>query len=96
MNYDRNSFLSGIAVGRQLKGWGAPTSGGGGGGGATIFASIAYRHPFEVRISASAYAEELAESTAAAITGGTIAQHLISASVSAGLDGTISAQLSLS
>ena len=23
MNYDKNSFLSGIAVGRQLKGWGS-------------------------------------------------------------------------
>ena len=23
MNYDKNSFLSGLAVGRQLKGWGA-------------------------------------------------------------------------
>lgn len=22
MNYDRNSFLAGVAVGRQLKGWG--------------------------------------------------------------------------
>ena len=33
MTYDKNSFLSGLAVGRQLKGW----AGGGGGGGARIF-----------------------------------------------------------
>ena len=29
VNYDKDSFLSGLAVGRQLKGW---ASGGGGGG----------------------------------------------------------------
>lgn len=31
--YDNRSFLSGIAVGRQLKGWSASGDAGGGGGG---------------------------------------------------------------
>lgn len=36
MNYDKNSFLAGISVGRTLKGWAAGSdgfSGGGSGGG---------------------------------------------------------------
>ena len=39
MNYDKNSFLAGISVGRTLKGWAAGSdgfSGGGGGGGLEI------------------------------------------------------------
>ena len=32
-SYDKRSFLSGIAVGRQLKGWATGGSAGGGGGG---------------------------------------------------------------
>ena len=38
MNYDKNSFLAGISVGRTLKGWAAGSEGfsGGGGGGNSI------------------------------------------------------------
>lgn len=32
MNYDKNSFLAGISVGRTLKGWAGVTGGFGGGG----------------------------------------------------------------
>lgn len=31
MEYDKNSFLAGISVGRTLKGWAAGSDGGGGG-----------------------------------------------------------------
>lgn len=33
MNYDKNSFLAGISVGRTLKGWAAGSEGFSGGGG---------------------------------------------------------------
>ena len=33
MNYDKNSFLAGISVGRTLKGWAAGSDGFSGGGG---------------------------------------------------------------
>lgn len=33
MNYDKNSFLAGISVGRTLKGWAGGNNGFGGGGG---------------------------------------------------------------
>lgn len=38
MNYDKNSFLAGISVGRTLKGWAAGSDGfsGGSGGGNSI------------------------------------------------------------
>ena len=36
MNYDKNSFLAGISVGRTLKGWASATSGGGGSGGGSF------------------------------------------------------------
>lgn len=33
MNYDKNSFLAGVSVGRTLKGWAAGSEGFSGGGG---------------------------------------------------------------
>lgn len=37
MNYDKNSFLAGISVGRTLKGWAAGSDGFSGGGGGGIY-----------------------------------------------------------
>lgn len=45
MNYDKNSFLAGISVGRTLKGWAAGSegfSGGGSGGGIYVGNFLAY------------------------------------------------------
>ena len=41
MNYDKNSFLSGIAVGRQLKGWGSESIHHGLTGSVTVFGAVA-------------------------------------------------------
>lgn len=40
MNYDKNSFLAGISVGRTLKGWAAGNNGFGGGGGGIYVGSF--------------------------------------------------------
>lgn len=44
MNYDKNSFLAGISVGRTLKGWAAGSDGfsGEGGGGIYVGNFLAY------------------------------------------------------
>ena len=55
MNYDKNSFLAGISVGRTLKGWAAGSdgfSGGGGrGGGFEIIPVTSYVPQFVVSIA---------------------------------------------
>ena len=40
MNYDKNSFLAGISVGRTLKGWAGGNNGFGGGGGGIFVGSF--------------------------------------------------------
>ena len=48
MNYDKNSFLAGISVGRTLKGWAAGSdgfSGGGGGGGMDVILVSDFEYP---------------------------------------------------
>jgi len=52
MNYDKNSFLSGIAVGRQMKGWGAPLESGDPPAGFVFQPTEAdYANPLEVYVS---------------------------------------------
>lgn len=66
MNYDKNSFLSGVAVGRQLKGWGQTRGGGPG----RVAASIAApADPADVRLSAGAAPAAEWEDNAAAVDG---------------------------
>ena len=48
MEYDKNSFLVGISVGRTLKGWAAGSdgfSGGGGGGGMDVILVSDFEYP---------------------------------------------------
>lgn len=49
MNYDKNSFLAGISVGRTLKGWAAGSDGfsggGGGGGGMDVILVSDFKYP---------------------------------------------------
>lgn len=48
MEYDKNSFLAGISVGRTLKGWAAGSdgfSGGGGGGGMDVILVSDFEYP---------------------------------------------------
>ena len=40
MNYDKNSFLAGVSVGRTLKGWAAGSEGFSGGGSIFIFQAV--------------------------------------------------------
>lgn len=42
MNYDKNSFLAGISVGRTLKGWAGKAGGFGGGGGIYVGSFMPY------------------------------------------------------
>lgn len=53
MNYDKNSFLAGISVGRTLKGWAAGSDGFSGGGGriAEIIPVTNYAPQFVVSIA---------------------------------------------
>ena len=45
MNYDKNSFLAGISVGRTLKGWAAGSEGFSGGGGVGIYVGSFVPYP---------------------------------------------------
>lgn len=46
MNYDKNSFLAGISVGRTLKGWAAGSEGfSGGGGGMDVILVSDFKYP---------------------------------------------------
>lgn len=69
MNYDKNSFISGIAVGRQLKGWAMIAAGEANATKARVFNKVINLMSMKVLDSGSLSAEISADNTGAITTG---------------------------